>query len=188
MNPQPLLFAKAAKLETKRLVLRPVCLADAKDMYEYASDPQVTKWVSFPTHQTLDESKEAIAAHFMAAPLGKWGIVYRDTNKFIGTISLMDLTAFSAELGYVINRNFWGQGLVPEAARTLLALAFDELNLAQVHAVHATKNPNSGRVLEKIGMRPVGIFPNYITHNFSPTDVKIWVITREQYLANKHQR
>lgn len=67
MNPHSLLFAKAAKLETKRLVLRPVCLADAKDMYEYASDPQVTKWLSFPTHQTLDESKEASATHFMAA-------------------------------------------------------------------------------------------------------------------------
>lgn len=183
MSSQKLLLAQHATLETKRLCLRPPCLNDASEMFKYASDPQVTKWLSFPTHQTLHDSKEALATHFMADPLGKWGIVYRPTNTFIGTISLMNFTAHSAELGYVIDRDFWGQGIVCEAANALLDLAFNELDLAQVHAVHATANKQSERVLEKLKMQPVGIFPNYIPRNDIPTDVKLWVLTKEKYLA-----
>ncbi len=95
----------------------------------------------------------------------------------------MNFTAHSAELGYVIDRDFWGQGIVCEAANALLDLAFNELDLAQVHAVHATANKQSERVLEKLKMQPVGIFPNYIPRNDIPTDVKLWVLTKEKYLA-----
>ncbi|KAF1304438.1 GNAT family N-acetyltransferase [Enterococcus saccharolyticus] len=147
----PLVLAENNRIETERLVLRPVTLADAQDMYEYASDEETTTFV-FPRHQSLAETRQAIAEFFMAAPLGKFAIEYKENHKMIGTIDLRVNPDSTAELGYTINKAYWGRGLVPEAARALLALGFEQLDLVRIFAIHEVENPNSGRVMEKIGM------------------------------------
>lgn len=177
-------LAKYATLETSRLTLRPIQLSDAADMFEYASDPKVIEYVSFEQHQTLADTQKAIADHFMVAPLGRFGIIHRQTNKFIGTISLMDLTPHGAEIGYVLNRKFWGQGLAPEAAQALLELDFQHLDLKYIQAYQLTSNPQSARVLEKIGLKCIGTLPNYLPSAAGMLDTNLWMISQAEYTAS----
>ena len=150
---EKLQLAKYRVLETERLILRPIVLEDAEDMYEYASDEETTRFV-FPTHQNLDETHVVIANFFMAEPLGKFAIEYKENHKMIGTIDLrVNTNAGTGELGYTLNRAYWGRGLVPEAAAVLLELGFARLHLVRIIAVHDLDNPKSGRVMEKVGMQ-----------------------------------
>ncbi|MEI5994227.1 GNAT family N-acetyltransferase [Candidatus Enterococcus mansonii] len=155
-----LIFAENQYLETERLHLRPVMLTDAEDMFEYASDEATVTYV-FPIHQSIKDTKESIANYFISAPLGKYGIELKTSGKFIGTIDLrVDDQHNVAEIGYAMNKAFWGQGYMPEAAREILRLGFEELRLMRIFATHDIKNPQSGRVMEKIGMKVEGKIPN----------------------------
>lgn len=154
-----LLLAENQIIETKRLLLRPVKLTDAEDLHEYASDEETTRYV-FPTHQSLADTRTGIAEYFISNPLGKYAIEERQSGKMIGTIDLrVDEIKRCGELGYTLNKAYWGQGLVPEAAMALLSLGFDRLGLVSIHAIHDVRNPNSGKVMEKIGMKKIGQIP-----------------------------
>ncbi|MFV0560689.1 MAG: GNAT family N-acetyltransferase [Enterococcus sp.] len=153
-------FSKNQQIETKRLVLRPVTMDDVLDMFTYAHDAETTEFV-FPMHQTKSDTEISIAKYFMAAPLGKYGIALKESNRLIGTIDLrVDENAGTAEIGYVLNKVFWGNGYVPEAAEALLALGFEQLKLVRIFAFHDVRNQKSGRVLEKLGMKEEGHIPN----------------------------
>ncbi|QCA29556.1 N-acetyltransferase [Vagococcus xieshaowenii] len=173
-------------METERLLLRPVDLIDAASMYDYASDEEVSQFV-FPTHQSIQETQQAIAEFFINNSLGKYAIVLKETQQMIGTIDLQNIDEKNrkAEIGYTLSKNYWGQGLVPEAAKQLLWLAFCQLKLNVVSAIHDIDNPNSGRVMEKIGMQPVGIFPNYMIHKGKNVTVAIYCLTIDDYHALK---
>ncbi|AYW47926.1 GNAT family N-acetyltransferase [Tetragenococcus osmophilus] len=158
-NDKNYILATNNHLETKRLLLRPVSLLDAEDMFEYSSDSQTTKFV-FEPHQTLTDTRYAIAEYFMADPLGKYAIELKEQHKMIGTIDLRaEIKIGVAELGYIINKNYWGFGYIPEACDRLLTLGFVDLNLVRVKALHDQRNQNSGRVMEKIGMTVDSIVP-----------------------------
>ncbi|MGM0137777.1 ribosomal-protein-alanine N-acetyltransferase [Enterococcus sp. DIV0755b] len=151
----PLTFAENTILETTRLRLRPVQISDAQDMYEYASDEETTRFV-FLQHRSLEDSKFAIANYFMAEPLGKYAIEEKKSGKMIGTIDLRVESNYGrGELGYTLNKAYWGQGLMPEAAFALLVLGFDQMKLVSIGAYHNLENGKSGRVMEKIGMKKI---------------------------------
>ncbi|WP_429951193.1 GNAT family N-acetyltransferase [Enterococcus sp. AZ101] len=155
-----LIFAQNQYLETERLKLRPVTLNDAADMYEYASDEATVTYV-FPIHQSLKDTQESISNYFMSAPLGKYGVELKETGQLIGTIDLrVEEQHNIAELGYALNRDYWGKGYMPEAANEILRLGFEELRLMRIFAVHDIDNAKSGRVMEKIGMKVEGRIPN----------------------------
>ena len=125
------LFIKLAKhpiIETERLVLRPVTLDDAEAMFEYASNQENTRF-TFPTNQSLEETKNNIAQFYLANPLGRWGIELKSTGEFIGTIDLhkMDTVLKKAAIGYIINQKYWNQGLTTEANRAVIELAFEKI-------------------------------------------------------------
>lgn len=182
MSHYQLILAENQKLETERLILRPLTLADTEDMFEYASDEEGVKYV-FPKHLTKAETKESIASYFMAAPLGKFGIELKATGKLIGTIDLRVLEEKNTgEIGYTLSRHFWGQGYAPEAAEALLQLGFEKLQLMRIFAFHDEENPASGRVMEKIGMAIEGRVKNSrIAKGKIVTDI-LRGITKEEWL------
>lgn len=150
-------LAKNRILETDRLILRPITLDDAEDLFEYASDPENTK-NTFPTHQSLEESKWIIANLFMRSPLGNFAIELKENGKMIGTCDLrINEEDRSAELAYAINKKYWGNGYAPEAAKKLLDFAFNTLKVERIWAKYAAENGASGRVMEKIGMEKEGV-------------------------------
>ena len=186
------LFIKLAKhqiIETERLVLRPVTLDDAEAMFEYASDKENTRY-NFPTNQSLEETKNNIAQFYLANPLGRWGIELKSTGEFIGTIDLhkIDTVLKKAAIGYIINQKYWNQGLTTEANRAVIKLAFEEIGMNKLTALHDKDNPASGKVMEKSGMRFSHEEPYARIDNKEPERVVTrvhYVLTKEDYFANK---
>lgn len=181
-----LIFAEHQQIETARLWLRPISIMDAEDMFEYANDEETTRFV-FIRHQTLEETKISIANYFMNAPLGKYAIEVKETGKMIGTIDLrIEDVAAVAELGYVLNKNYWGNGYIAEAAEALLTLGFTKLDLVRIFAYHDVENPNSGRVMEKLGMKQEGMIPDARRWKEKMISVILRGITKSEW-AKAHQ-
>ena len=176
-------------VETERLVLRHVTLDDAEAMFEYASDRENTRY-TFPTNQSLEETKNNIAQFYLANPLGRWGIELKSNGQFIGTIDLhkIDTVLKKAAIGYIINKKYWKQGLTTEATRAVIELAFEKIGMNKLIAVHDKANPASGRVMEKSGMR-YSHDEEYAAldlHEEGRIVTRVhYVLTKEDYFANK---
>jgi ribosomal-protein-alanine N-acetyltransferase len=149
------------KLETARLGLRPFDLGDAADVQRLAGDRLIADTTLNLPHPYLDGMAEQwISSHpqlFSAAQGVTFAITRKPTGELVGAISLMGMTkGHQAELGYWIGSHCWNQGICTEAGRAILHYAFGELGLIRVHARHLGRNPASGRVMQKLGMRHEG--------------------------------
>lgn len=157
MNNYKVLLAKHSRLETERLILRPVTLKDTEDMYEYASDEETTYYV-FDRHQSPSDTETAIVTHFLEQPLGKYGIELKQSGKMIGTIELRRKTEDSRGIiGYTLNKKYQGNGYMTETGRAILKLGFDVLGLDCIAAMYDERNTASGKVLERLGMKKEGV-------------------------------
>ena len=143
-------------IKTKRLLLRPWREEDADDLYTYARDPEVGPPAGWPPHKSVVESR-AILRTVLSAP-ETYAVCVQEDGRAIGSIGLKmgdatDMTnrADECELGYWIGKPFWGQGLIPEAARALLRRAFEELGMKTVWCGYYDGNVKSRRVQEKLG-------------------------------------
>lgn len=139
-------------METERLILRPITLADTEDVFEYMSDELTTRYL-FPVHTEIEQTKRMIANYFVREPIGKYGIVLKDTNKLIGTIEFrIDDWTEAGDLGFTLNSKYWGNGYMTEAGKQIIKLAFESLKLERVFAGHEERNEASGKVLLRLGM------------------------------------
>lgn len=182
---EQLVLAENQRMETERLILRPVTLADAADMYAYAKDEETTRFV-FDKHNNLEETRASIATYFMAQPLGKYAIEYKENQRMIGTIDLrVDSPSGRAELGYALNSNYWGQGIMPEAACTLLKLGFEQLHLVRIFAIHDLRNLKSGRVMEKIGMKKESTVQDSRILKGEVVDIVTYSLSRKEWEMGK---
>lgn len=148
------------ELQTERLVLRPWRDDDAPDLYEYARDERVGPAADWPPHRSVEESLTIIRTVFAQEQM--YALVLRATGRVVGSIGLLRgsdshlaLPDDQAEIGYWIGVPYWGQGLVPEAAKALIRHAFDALNLQAVWCCSFTGNRSSLRVQQKCGFRYV---------------------------------
>jgi len=149
-------------LRTPRLMLRSFTQADARHVAKYAGAPEVadaTLNVPHPYEEKMAESW--IAGHGDKFHDGA-GVVYAITlqgeTSLCGCVSLRVASAHGrAELGYWLGVPFWGRGYMTEAAGALVSYGFQKLDLHKIEATHMTRNPASGRVMEKIGMTREGL-------------------------------
>jgi len=149
------------KLESKRLSLRKFSETDAESIYEYASDPEISRYTTWDAHASLDVSRGYLQYVLDGYSRGRsftWAIIHKDMSAFIGAISLEHWNAEdeSLELGYVLKRDQWGQGFVTEAVSVVLDFAFGVANAKRVFARCVQCNLASERVMQKVGMVPVG--------------------------------
>ena len=142
-------------IETSRLILRPWQEDDARALYEYARDPEIGPPAGWPPHTSVENSRHVIR-NALAAP-ETYAVCLKDGTP-IGSIGLKlkgstDMTdrEDECELGYWIGKPFWGQGLIPEAARALLQYAFEDLGMRAVWCGYYEGNAKSKRVQEKLG-------------------------------------
>ena len=142
-------------LETERLILRPWQESDAEDLYTYAKDPAVGPSAGWPPHTSVENSREIIKT-VLSRP-ETYAVCLKD-GKLIGSVGLhlngsTDMTDRDdeCELGYWIGKPFWGQGLIPEAARELLRYAFEKLGMRSVWCGYYEGNEKSRKVQTKLG-------------------------------------
>ena len=145
-------LAALAELETQRLLLRPFTYADCHAFYKIVSNPDNLAFI-FPVQTTEQEARDLMVAMFMKEPLGKWVIIDKKSQAFLGAISFekLDERTRQAELGYFIQKEAWGQGLATEAVKTLSFLALYQLGLTDIHIIAHLENRASQRVAEKAG-------------------------------------
>ena len=147
-------------IETNRLILRPFQLSDHADMLEYQSNPEVTKYIPWPT-RTSEQVMEALEKGLSATKIENQGdslllsIQLKESQKVIGQTNLHFVSEKNkyAEFGYVINPAFSGHGYVNEATRALITWAFNNIDLHRIAAVMDQRNPKSRAVCERLGLR-----------------------------------
>lgn len=176
-------FSHLPPLETDRLILRPLRMRDAEDLFSYASDPAVSRHVLWNTHESLGDSRQFLRAairQYRKGQPGSFGIVLKSSGRLIGTIGFMwvNVDNKSAEVGYSLSRNYWNQGLMTEALRAVIAFGFDELRLNRIEAQHETDNPASGRVMVHAGMQKEGVLRQRLINKGRFVDVALYAILR----------
>lgn len=169
-------------LHTRRLILRPFRLEDAQDMFNnWASDPEVVRFLTWPAYKSADTAVEILTlwtAQYKDPGFYQWAIALKDSDIPIGSISVVDFENDVPEIGYCIGRNWWGQGITPEALEAVIGFLFREVGADQVTAKHAVENPASGRVMEKCGMVFTGMRPKAYQGNSGLADVNCYSIGR----------
>lgn len=173
-------------LYTQRLIIRPLAVSDAEDMFEYAKTNLVGPKAGWPPHESIQETVRVLRNMVLFKPqyeLGNWAIVDKYTNKMIGTIELYNYVPnFKAELGYALNPNYWGQGIVTEAAFAVLDFGFNKLELKRIEAGTFIDNFQSQRICEKIGMKKEGVARNgYIRYDGIIFDKVMFGITNDEF-------
>jgi ribosomal-protein-alanine N-acetyltransferase len=158
-----MLKLKMPIVETERLILRPVQLEDATDMYEYCSDDDVIKYLWFEKHDSVEYSQYIIEKLFLnRKDVGipeAYAIVVKENNKMIGTIDVNQVHFNDVGvIGYVINKDYWGKGIVTEALETLILVLFNYCGFYRLEINHSADNKGSGRVIEKAGFIQEGRF------------------------------
>jgi ribosomal-protein-alanine N-acetyltransferase len=180
-------------LETDRLVLRRPRMDDAADMFEYGSDPEVTRTVTFETHRSIEDSRAWLERILEQAPAERgacsFALELKSTGKMVGmcTIHLDDVHSARAEVAYVLNRAYWGQGLTAEALRAVIDLGFERLGLNRISAMCLPENTASARVMEKAGMTYEATLREYMFYKDRYHDLKVYPILRREWEASRDE-
>jgi ribosomal-protein-alanine N-acetyltransferase len=179
-------------IKTERLVLRPFELADAKDVQRLAGARAIadtTLNIPYPYEDGMAE--EWISTHqpkFEAGNLCNFAVVLRNSGELIGAIGLVIVSRFErAELGYWIGKPYWQKGYCTEAGRAVLQYGSTVLKLNRIHASHLTRNPSSGRVMQKIGMVREGRARQHVKRWDRFEDLELYGILREEWARTTEQ-
>ena len=150
-----------AILETPRLRLRPFTLEDASIVQQLAGDSRIAQNMmdSFPHPYPVQAALDWIASHEPQAVTLEgfvWAVTLRKSGELIGCVELSGRSAGGMGLGYWIGVPYWNQGYASEAVRAVIEFGFGELQQQRIHAQHYARNPASGVVMRKAGMKLVG--------------------------------
>lgn len=173
-------------LTTERLILRPFVPADAADVQRLAGDREIAagtltiphpypdgaaeEWIG--KHQAwLEEERELVLA-----------ITVRETGELAGTMGLMlKLAHDKAELGYWIGVPYWGRGYATEAAVAMMQYGFEHWSLHRIEALHFSRNPASGKVMQKLGMRYEGKLREDVKKDGEYLDIEVYGVLRREF-------
>jgi [ribosomal protein S5]-alanine N-acetyltransferase len=149
------------RLFTARLTLRRPALADAAQMFSYAGDQHATRYMSWPVHRTLDDTRRYVEFALDAwRSAGVGAYLIELGGEVIGSTGL-DPTEEGATTGYILVRGAWGRGYATEACRAMLELG-RSIGLEPIEAMCHVDHLPSARVLEKAGMSYEGVLRSHI--------------------------
>ena len=180
------MMAERPTLKTERLILRPFMLADAPEVQRLAGDRDIASMVVTIPHPYEDGMAEAwIGTHqerFDKGELVNFAITHSEQGYLIGSVGLQIAKEFDrAELGYWIGKPYWNQGYCTEAAHAAVRYGFEVLGLNRINARHITRNPASGRVMQKLGMKHEGCLRKHSKRWGNYDDVEMYGILRSEY-------
>lgn len=178
------------RLETDRLLLREITFDDAADMYEYAKNPNVGPRAGWTPHKDISETQMIISTLFSNKEW-QWGIVMKDTGRLIGSIGVVpdpkrehNPNAFM--LGYAMGEEYWGRGIMTEAARAVTEYVFSFDFVLLISAYCFPYNIGSRRIMEKIGMTYEATQrQSYKTPDGDYLDEHMFSISKEEWMKNK---
>ena len=150
-------------LDTRDLRLRPSNATDAEGMFAMLSDPESMKYWCDKPLKDLDAAIEVLNKDLESDAKGDslcWAITFPGEDRMIGKCILFrfDQANHRAEIGYILNREYWRQGLMRQALEAVIDFAFDTLKLHRIEADVDTENAGSIAILEKLGFKREGLF------------------------------
>ncbi len=177
-------------LETKRLILRKITVNDAQDIFEYASDKEIDRYLAWDYHKSIDDSNkyiEEVLKKYSDDLPGGWGIVHKQENKLIGTCGYLFINQNNkfADIGYALSRKYWNKGIVTEAVEEVIRHSFERLNVNRIQIHSVVKNIASSRVAEKVGMKFEGILRERFIMKGRFVDTKIYSILKKEWLKKQ---
>jgi len=141
-------------IETKRTILRSFTLEDAKDVFEYASEPEVTKYLTWQVHKNIEETNQAIKTFYLNN--NTFCIELKDEKKCIGAIELRPKENIFS-FGYVLNRKYWNHGIMTEVLQKMMEISFEKLGAKVFEGSYYVGNEASCTVMKKCGMIYQGV-------------------------------
>ncbi len=175
------------RLETERLILRRFTLSDAGAMFaNWASDPQVTKYLTWPAHASVEVSRRVLAewvGSYDDPAYYQWAIVPKESGDMpIGSMAAVHMNEEIAlvHIGYCIGRKWWRRGFTSEALKAVMDFFFDQVNANRVEARHDPRNPNSGKVMQKCGMRFEGTLRSADKNNQGICDASYYALLKSE--------
>lgn len=133
-------------------------MEDAPALFAWASDPEVTRFLRFPSHEDIGDSRKVIERWMAEAtkpPFFHWAITIRTTKAVVGSIGIDVQSPHDnrGEVGYCLAKPVWNQGYATEALKAVLEFGLQRAGFHRIEACHAVLNPASGKVMQKAGMR-----------------------------------
>ncbi len=179
-------FTNIPTLHTERLSLRAMHPIDAEDMYDYASRPEVTKYLLWKEHKSVGYTKDYlfyIGTRYALGDFYDWAIIDRESRRMIGTCGFTRIDAANdcAEIGYVLNPDFHGKGYATEAVKKIIDFGFSELSFNRIEARFMKGNEASLRLMQRVGMTFEGYMRDLIFVKGSYRTVGISSILRSEY-------
>lgn len=173
-------------LETERLRLRPFVAEDSADVQRLAGDHAIYDTTANIPHPYEDGTAEAWIAklehRYAEGKEVAFAVTRKEDGVLLGAIGLvLDVRAGSGELGYWIGKPYWNTGYATEAARRVLAYAFDARALHRVHAHHFKRNPASGRVMQSCGMQREGELREHFQKDGQHEDLVLYGILQREW-------
>ena len=179
-------------IETSRLILRRAVREDAEPMFRnWASDPEVTKFLTWPAHSNIAVSEMVIGSwlqEYQKESYYQWMIVLKELDEPIGSISVVRQNdrVEEAEIGYCIGSQWWHKGIMTEALSAVIEYLFTEVGMNRVAARHDPNNPHSGGVMRKCGMKYEGTNRACDRNNQGICDAAQYSILRGEWQKPRH--
>ncbi|MCM1168274.1 MAG: GNAT family N-acetyltransferase [Ruminococcus sp.] len=175
------------KLETERLILRRFEERDAETAFRnWMSSDTVTKFLRWETHSDISVTRNYmnfLRENYQKSNFYDWAIELRILGEPIGSIGIVVLNenVQSAEVGYCIGEKWWRCGYTSEALAAVIKFLFEEVGANRVYSEHDPRNPNSGKVMEKCGMKYEGTLRQADRNNTGVCDACVYSILRDEY-------
>ena len=178
-------------IETSRLILRRAVREDAEPMFRnWASDPEVTKYLTWPPHENVEVTQNLLerwTTEYEKDDYYHWMIVLKEIGQPIGSLLVTTAgRAQSAHIGYCIGQNWWRKGIMTEAVQAVIRFLFEEVGYHRIEAMHDPNNPNSGRVMRKCGMKYEGTTHASDRNNQGICDADHYAILRRDRGSPRH--
>lgn len=177
-------------LQTERLILRRFTIDDAEAMYNnWANDPEVTKFLMWQPHTDVSVSKAVTnewVENYKDDNYYQWAIVLKELGEPIGSIAAVkvDDAIKMVHIGYAIGTQWWHRGYTSEALTRLVRFFFEEIGINRIESRHDPRNPNSGKVMVKAGLKYEGTLRQSDTNNQGGfCDAAYYAILAEDYFV-----
>jgi RimJ/RimL family protein N-acetyltransferase len=154
-------------IETERLLLREILPTDVDGFFELDSDPEVHRYLGskpLTSKEQIVEVIEMIRQQYIDHGIGRWAVIDKNTNEFMGWSGLKWMTTRTNnhihyyDLGYRLKKKFWGQGIATGTSLLFLHYEFETLNASEVYAMANIENIGSNQVLKKAGLTCMDTF------------------------------
>lgn len=150
-------------IETPRLMLRKFRIEDANEMFNnWAKDPSNIKYLSWGAHKSVEETKEILKrwiSEYDSEKAYRWCIELKKSGEVIGGIDVVHMheDVECCEIGYVLSKKYWNNGIMTEALKAVLGYLFNEAHFHRIQLRHDVGNEASGRVMLKNGLKREGV-------------------------------